>query len=168
MEELDKPCAEAYYFPTHAVWKETSSTSKIRCVFDASATTTSGISLIDQLLVGPTVHSSLIDVLLQFRQHRVALTADVSRMYCAVLLPKEHRDLHRFLWRKITRLKFGVSASSFAVNMALKSHPQAYQAVIKDLYVDNGLTSADSEDEAIRLREQLQDLFNLGGFKLRK
>ena len=170
VEELDKPCTEAYYLPMHAVRKETSSTSKIRVVFDASATTTSGTSLNDQLLVGPIVHSSLVDVLLRFRQHKVALTADVSRMYRAVLLPKEQRDLHRFLWRedphqpvkdyRMTRLTFGVSASSFAANMALKqnainhiqSHPQAYQAVIKSFYVDDGLTGADSEDEAIRLR----------------
>ena len=84
----------------HAVRKETSSTSKIRVVFDASATTASGTSLNDHLLVGPTVHSSLIDVLIWFRQHKVALTSDVSHMYRAVLLPDEQRDLHRFLWRE--------------------------------------------------------------------
>ena len=186
VEELDNPRTEVYYFPMHAVRKETSSTSKIRVVFDASATTTSGMSLNDQLLAGSTVHSSLVDVLLRFRQHKLVLTADVSRMYPAVLLPKEQKDLHRFLWREnphrpvkdycMTRLTFGVSVSSFTANMALKqnainhrqSHPQAYQAVIKSFYVDVGLTGAYSENEAIRSREQLQDLFNLGGFKLRK
>ena len=56
----------------------------------------------------------------------------------------------------MTRLTFGVSASSYAANMALKqnainhhqSHPQAYLAVIKSFYVDDGLAGADSEDEA--------------------
>ena len=33
-EELDKPFAEVYYFPMQAVWKEISSTSKIRVEFD--------------------------------------------------------------------------------------------------------------------------------------
>ena len=76
----------------------------------------------------------------------------------------------------MTRLTFGVSASSFAANMALKqnaishrqSHPQAYQAVLESLYVNDGLTGADLVDEAVQLREELQELFSLGGFKLKK
>lgn len=50
---------------------------------------------LDQL-VGPTVHYSLIDVLLRFHHHRVALTTDVSRMYRGVELVPSDRDLHRF------------------------------------------------------------------------
>ena len=80
VEDLNKSCQDVYYLPMHVVKSETSSTSKIHIVFDASAKSTSGASLNDQLLVGPTVHSSLIDVLMRFRIHKVALTADVSRM----------------------------------------------------------------------------------------
>ena len=69
------------YHPIHAVRKESSTTTKVRAVFDASAKSSTGTSLNDMLLVGPTVHPSLIDVLICFRLHRVALTADVSRMY---------------------------------------------------------------------------------------
>ena len=76
----------------------------------------------------------------------------------------------------MTRLTFGVSASSFAANMALRqnaidhkrSHPQACQAVLRSFYVDDGLTGADSIDEAVKLRNELQELFHLGGFTLRK
>ena len=107
-------------------------------------------------------------------------------MYRAVSLPKEQRDLHRLLWSedphqsvkdyRMTRLMFGVSTSCLAANMALKqnainhsqSHPQAYEAVLKSFYVDDGLMGVDSVDEAIRLRKELQELFSLGSFKLRK
>ena len=68
-KELKGPCNEVYYFPMHAVRKEDSSTSKLRVVFDASAKSTTGTSLNDHLLVGPTVHAPLIDVLLRFRQY---------------------------------------------------------------------------------------------------
>ena len=78
--DLKKPQEKVFYLPMHAVRKESSSTTKIRVVFDASAKSSSGVSLND-LLVGPTIHSSLIDVLLRFRFHRIALTTDVSRMY---------------------------------------------------------------------------------------
>ena len=44
------------------------------------------------------VHPQLVDVLLRFRVHRVALVADVTKMYRAVELRYEDRDLHRFIW----------------------------------------------------------------------
>lgn len=56
-------------------------TAKVQAVFDASAKSSSGVSLNDILLVGPTVHPPLMDVLLRFRLKRVAITADVSKMY---------------------------------------------------------------------------------------
>ena len=52
------------------------------------------VSLNDTLLVCPTVHSCLVDILLQFRLHRIALTTDVSRMYRAVELIESDHDYH--------------------------------------------------------------------------
>ena len=153
----------------HAVRKDSSTTTKIRVVFDASAKSTSGSSLNDQFLVGPTVHASLIDVLIRFRRHKVAMAADVSKMYRAVLLSEDQRDLHRFLWRgnctqpmrdyRMTRLTFGVCASSFAANMALRQNaldnqqkcPQAAKVTLESFYVDEGLVGADSVEDAIHL-----------------
>ena len=40
--------------------------------------TVSGVSLNDTLMVGPTVHLSLVDVLIRFQLHRIALVADIS------------------------------------------------------------------------------------------
>ena len=80
----------------HAVRKESSTTTKLRVVFDGSAKTSTGVSLNDIMLVGQTVHSSLINVLLRFRLYKIALVADVSKMYRAVHLDKNDEDLHRF------------------------------------------------------------------------
>ena len=102
--DFEKPPYSVFYLPMHAVTKQSSTTTKVRAVFDASAKTSSGISLNDTLLVGPTVHSSLVDVLLRFRWHRVALIADVSRMYRAIALAPQDRDLHRFVWRNAPNL----------------------------------------------------------------
>ena len=183
---LEKPPQEVFYLPMHAVRKESSATTKLRIVFDASAKSSSGISLNDTLLVGPTVHPLLTDVLLRFRFHRVALITDVSKMYRAVELTEPDRDFHRFVWRKspkeslqdyrMTRVTFGVSASSFAANMSVKQnaadfalqYPLAVKAVTESFYVDDGLAGADSVEEAIELQEQLQGLFSQAGFTLRK
>lgn len=50
----------------HTVRKDSSTTTKIRVVFDASMKTASGVSLNDTLMVGPTVHPSLDEVLIRF------------------------------------------------------------------------------------------------------
>ena len=64
--DLIKPCNEVYYFPMQEVRKETSSTIKVRVVFDASAKTASDTSLNDHHLVGLMVHPTIIDILLRF------------------------------------------------------------------------------------------------------
>jgi hypothetical protein len=91
--DLEKPQQSVFYLPMHVVRKESSTTTKIRAVFDASAKSSTGVSLNDTLLVGPTVHPSPVDVLLRFRLHRVALTTDVSRMYRGIELTPLDRDL---------------------------------------------------------------------------
>ena len=184
--DVDKTPDKIFYLPMHAVRKDSSSTTKLRIVFDASAKTTSGVSLNDTLLVGHTVHSSLADVLLRFRLHKVALVSDVSKMYRAIKLADPDKDLHRFVWRnnpnepltdyRMTRVTFGVSASSFAANMSLKQnaidhareYPLAVKAVHESFYVDDCLTGAESISEATKLQRQLQELFSKGGFLLRK
>ena len=76
----------------------------------------------------------------------------------------------------MTRVTFGVAASSYAANMAVKQNaaefalefPAAAKAVDESFYVDDGLTGVDSVDEAVALQRQLQELFARGGFVLRK
>ena len=107
-------------------------------------------------------------------------------MYGTVLVPEHQRDLHWFVWRddpqqplkdyKMTRLTFCVSASPFAAIIAMRQntmdhqrkYPLPAQAVMNDFYVDNSLDWADSIDEAIKVRTEMQELFELGEFVLRK
>ena len=62
-EDLTKDPATVFYLPMHVVYKSSSSTTKIRAVFDASAKSASGVSLNDTLFVGPTIHPPLIEVI---------------------------------------------------------------------------------------------------------
>ena len=74
----------------------------------------------------------------------------------------------------MTRLTFGISASSFAANMAIKQnainvvheYPQASGVVEESFYVDDCLTGADNNEDAIKLHHQLQALLSRGGFHL--
>ncbi len=145
-----------------------------------------GVSLNSTLMVGPTVHPPLVDVLVRFRKHRVALMADISRMYRAVCLTDSDKDLHRFVWRespnetlkdyRMTRVTFGVSASSFIANMCVQQNavdfasqfPNAAEQVKTSFYVDDYLGGADSSEEAAHLQREMHSLFSKCGFLLRK
>ena len=91
---MGKPLPEVFYLPMFAIYINYSTMTKIQAVFDAS---TSGISLNDILLVSPTVHSPLIDVLLRFRLCRVTLTTDISKMFRAIELAESDHDLQDFV-----------------------------------------------------------------------
>ena len=68
----------------------------------------------------------------------------------------------------MTRVTFGVSASSFAANMSLKQnaldfavdYPQAAKVVEDSFYVDDGLTGADSIQDAIELPKTASRAFH--------
>ena len=74
----------------------------------------------------------------------------------------------------MTRITFGVAASPFAANMAVRQNvlnhinefPLAAEAVLLTSFYVDGLTGADSIDNAINLQKQLQSLFAKGGFLL--
>ena len=98
-EELSMASRQVYYMPMHCVRKASSTTTKLRVVFDASAKTISGLSYNDTLAVGPMLHMTLDRILMRFRMHRVALTGDVQKMYREILLAPSDQNFHRFVWR---------------------------------------------------------------------
>ncbi|XP_070068117.1 uncharacterized protein [Drosophila takahashii] len=88
-----------YYLPHHCVLKEDSSTTKLRVVFDGSAATSTGFSLNDVLMTGPTLQAKLYHTLLRFQIFRVALTGDICKMYRCVRVPEPDSFLQCILWR---------------------------------------------------------------------
>jgi hypothetical protein len=87
-----------FFLLHHAVFKESSTTTKTRVVFDASTKSTTGISLNDILMVGPTFQQDLISIVLRFRMDMYAITADISKMYRQIKVHLEDYDLQRILW----------------------------------------------------------------------
>ena len=175
-----------YYLPMHAVFKHSSSSTKLRVVFDGSATTTSGTSLNQALLVGPTLQPTLSNILMKFRCYPVALNADISKMYREVKLSPQDKDLHRFIWRvspdlpvqdyRMTRVTFGVSASPYlavrTLQQTAEDHGEEYPSVTNHIrtsfYVDDFLGGANTIQEAIELFHNLRAILLKGGFNLCK
>ncbi len=149
-----------YYLPVHGVFKDGSTTTKVRPVFDASARTSSGVSLNDQLLAGPNLYSVITDIHLRFRVYTVAQSANIGKMFKKIYLAEEDRNLHRFLFRdssgiitdcRMKRWTFGVKSSPFlAMLHHASNHPLASQCIEECFYVDKFLLGANTVDEACK------------------
>ena len=178
--------SNSYFMPVHSVVKETSTTTKTRAVFDASAKTTSRFSLNDVLAVGPTLHPTIDKILLRFRQYPVALSSDIAKMYREVLLHPDDQPLHKYIWRasteqpwkeyQMTRVTFGVAASPYLTVKTLQQaaadhgeeHPTAQWHVLNSFYVDDFLGGAASNEEATLLYQEISSMLEKGSFYLRK
>ena len=126
MEKVPKESllvAKNYYLPHHYVFKGTSTTTKMRVVFDGSAKTTNGSSLNDILMVGPKLQDDLYDILIRFRFFKVAMSADVSKMYRQIEIIPHEKDFHRLFWTlaptetvetyRMTRVAYGIASSAY-------------------------------------------------------
>lgn len=89
---------KSFYCPHHAVIKE-SLTTKLRVVFDGSAKSTSGHSLNDLLMTGPSIQQDLFSIICRFRTHNIVLTGDITKMYRQILVDESQTGLQRIIWR---------------------------------------------------------------------
>lgn len=118
-----------FYLPHHPVLKEDSVTTKIRVVFDGSAKTSTGISLNECLMVGPTIQNDLFTLLSKFRMYKYVLTADIEKLYRQVLVHPDDTHFQRILFREnsndkvkelvLTIITYGTSCAPFLAIRAL-------------------------------------------------
>ena len=94
-EDLDRSDGKVWFIPHHGVQHPHKPT--IRVVFNCPVTY-GGTSLNEQLLQGPDMTNCLSGVLLRWRKERVALMADIEKMFYQVRVPQEDTDVLRYLW----------------------------------------------------------------------
>ncbi|XP_052062914.1 uncharacterized protein LOC127702663 [Mytilus californianus] len=179
---------ECWYLPLFGVYHP-KKPDQIRGVFDSSAKC-NGVSLNSVLLTGPDLTNDLLGVLLRFRKEMVAVTADVQHMFHCFVVRKDHRNYLRFLWHKNNDLQenlvefrmrvhvFGNSPSPAVATLGLRKAAQASEQefgshvtsfVTRDFYVDDGLTSCPTKEEAVKLMKDTQQaLAKYGNLRLHK
>jgi hypothetical protein len=174
------------YLPHHFVLKESSTTTSLRVVFDASAKTSNGTSLNDQLLVGPTIQDDIYAILLRFRLPRYVFTADIAKMYRQVNVTETDADLQRILWRddsskpieefRLTTVTYGTASAPYLATRVLKQLaidegdrlPLAKEVMLRDFYVDDVMSGTNSTQSTIQTRDELIAMASSGGLQLRK
>ena len=174
------------YLPHFPVIKPDKATTKVRVVFDASASH-QGISLNDTIHQGPKLQSDLFSVLLRFRRNPVAIVCDIAQMYLQIKLQEEDKPYHRFLWRygdpsqepsayEFNRVVFGVNASPFLAQYVTQKnaelhnavYPLAVETVKKSTYMDDSMDSVATDSQAVELVRQLTLLWGAAGMHPRK
>lgn len=176
----------AYFLPHHAVIRPDKITSKIRVVFDASAKTSSGISLNDTLKVGPVVQSDIFTILLQFRLYKYAFTSDCEKMYRQVLIDSSDRKFQNILWRdnpqaqlqayQLNTVTYGIASSSYLATKCIATiadnnahnHPVSSKFIKNSFYVDDFIASFDDAEKASRVINEINYLLSQHGFNMRK
>lgn len=180
-----KPC---YYLPHHPVIKDSSLTTKVRVVFDASAKSDTGLSLNEIQHVGPTIQQDLLSILLRFRSYPYVINADISKMYRQVLIDPSERCYQRILWKnpdiphgeiecyELNTVTYGCASSPFLAVRCLKQlalefqaeYPEASEAILNCFYLDDLLTGAYSNSKLLQLQREISLILASGGFQLRK
>lgn len=173
-----------FYLPHHAVIKDTSNTTKLRIVFDASAKSSNGKSINDNLYVGATIQDDLFSILIRFRTFIYVIIADIEKMYRQFLIRESDRVFQKVLWKindKITEFQlntvtFGFSCAPYLAIRGLfqladdeeHKYPLAANILKQDMYVDNMLTGTNSEQEAREICHQMISILNSAGMKMRQ
>ena len=175
-EEAERRSGKTWYLPHHGVVSSTSTTTKVRVVFDG-ASEFQGTSLNKNMLRGPNLLNNLVGVALRARKYRIAVCSDIEKMYHQVLVPEHEQDAYRFVYRPpgsdspplTLRMKvhvFGSKTSPTTCLYALKrtaednrsEYPRAAESVLTSFYVDNYWESFPTEEEAIRVSRDLKAL----------
>ncbi|XP_058789801.1 uncharacterized protein LOC131663419 [Phymastichus coffea] len=175
---------DGYFLPHHAVVKESSETTKVRVVFDASSKTSTCISLNDTLMVGPTIQNTIFEQVLRFRTHPFVITADIEKMYRQILVHPDDRKFQSILWYhqgeirtfQLNTVIFGVAAAPFLTIRTIqqlardkaRDFPRASRLLFRDFYVDDFISGANTLEELLAIRDEMIALLYRGGFVIRK
>ncbi|XP_067649100.1 uncharacterized protein [Haliotis asinina] len=177
---------KSWYLPHFPVVRPERNTTKVRMVFDASAKCDS-VSLNDVVQQGPKLQNNLVEILLRFRKHPIAIICDIAEMYLQIQIPKHDQPFFRFLWRSMntekepdvyefSRVVFGMNCSPFLAQYVTQEHakscenhlPLAAETVAKSTYMDDTMDSVETEDKALQLYDQINELWTTAGMHARK
>ena len=181
--DLARKSDKVWYLPHHAVVTD-KKPDKVRVVFDCAAKY-GGESLNDKCLQGPDLNNKLTHVLLRFRQHPVAIMADVEAMFYQVRVTEKDRDALRFLWHdeegnEVTfRMKVHIfggvwcpSIATYAMRRTVEDQQVSDEfiskVINKSFYVDDMLQSVSSLDEVEKVTSDVRTVLKEGGFNLTK
>ncbi|CAB0019908.1 unnamed protein product, partial [Nesidiocoris tenuis] len=177
-----------HYLPHRPVVKESSSTTRVRPVFDGSAKMSGYPSLNDCLEAGPNLIELIPDILSRFRDGLIGVSADIEKAFLQIEIHPDDRPYLKFLWKtadqdvivfRHNRVVFGVTCSPFLLMAVLDHHLdlQLVQAdeqeiewlklMMRSFYVDNLACSLNTVSDVKIFKTVATRVMASGGFNLR-
>lgn len=158
---------------------------KVRLVMDGAAEC-HGVSLNSQLLTGPDLNATLLQVLLRFRLGEVAVSGDIKEMFHQVAIRPEDRSSQRIMWQGVRDTQprvyemlvmvFGAACSPTLAQYVKnrnadesgESHAVAIEAIKQRHYVDDYLDSRATAEEVLEVAKMVKKIHQRGGFVIHK
>ncbi|XP_063832771.1 uncharacterized protein LOC135081918 [Ostrinia nubilalis] len=133
-------------------------------------------------------YEDIQNLIIKWRQHRFAFTADLEKMFRQIWLSEKDQDLQRIMWRdhptdqlreyKLSTVTYGTKAAPFLAMMTLKQLAQderpnfqnssAPSVLEESFYMDDLIHGSHSLEAAKQLQNDMINLLKSGGFHLRK
>ncbi|XP_066928372.1 uncharacterized protein [Clytia hemisphaerica] len=176
LEEAATAHPRTWYLPHYGVFNP-NKPGKIRLVFDAAAKF-QGTSLNDALYTGPDLLNNMLGVLMRFRTHHFAFSADIEGMFNQVKVNQEDTQSLRFLWKEdidspdqpdtyqmLVHI-MGATCSPTCANYALKRcardhlgdfDPSTIETILRSFYVDDLLKSSSTKRGILSVVSSLYD-----------
>lgn len=187
LNEADKMYeGPVYYISHHEVLKPESKSTPCRIVFNSSAKFMNS-TLNDYWVKGPDLVNNLLGILIRFRENRVGLAGDISKMYHTIKISDTDQHTHRFLWRNMelerqpdiymmTSVSFGDKPAGAIASLALKKtaelqkdlHPRVASMIMQNSYVDDIVDSFDDAETAKDAAQRADEILANGGFKIKE
>ena len=185
--EIQAQPGRIWYLPHFGVYHPRKPT-QIRVVFDSSAEF-KGVSLNKELLAGPDLMNSLLGVLIRFRKENVAVMCDIEQMFHSFHVDPAHRNYLRFLWfqdndpeKPVAEYRMNVhlfgngpspAVATYGLRETVAQGEEEYgeevvNFVRRNFYVDDGLASLPTAQQAVRLVRNTQAALATSNLRLHK
>ena len=170
---------EGFYHPIVVVLRPTHKSTPVRMCLDASRSfvqkDASKKCFNDQLPTGTNLLNDIRDVLTLFRTKPITLVCDLTKMFFNVYVPESERKYLRFIFNgqayESYGYPFGLRVSPYIATLCLKIRAEksyhageisleTFEAVDRQLYMDDGIFSLETEQQAIELSQELMKTFD--------
>ena len=144
-------------------------------------------SLNNQLLIGHSLQSSIVNNLISWRKVKFAYHADIGKMYRQIRMYPEYFNYQNILWcfnlnepikvHHSQTVTYGIAQSGYHAIRRLRQltleesenfSKTDVDLILNNMYVDDVLFGSDTISETIELSKEFSNLLTAGGFPLRK
>ena len=179
-----------HYIPHKPVVREKAESTKVRIVYDASASNGQGVPSLNECLdIGPPLQKMIHDILLRIRVSPIVLAGDIRQAFLQIIIRETERDALRFIWidnlddknpviLRATRALFGLGPSPFLLGGTLEEHFRKYETkpeyedAVEEIrggtYVDDIHLCGQNVQQTADYKEKAITIFRAGGFSLHK